>query len=53
MVCSANYEFGWFFRPDNAKRIVIASFAILLLFQHFVGPTFQEVQNYRDRERGQ
>jgi len=51
--CCANYEFGWFFQPLCAKRMVVASFVILVLFQHFVGPSFQEVQDYRDRERGQ
>jgi hypothetical protein len=53
VVCCANYEFGWFFSPANAKRIVVISLVILVLFQYFVGPSFQEVQDYRDRERGQ
>jgi hypothetical protein len=52
LVCCANYEFGWFFQPVNAKRVVVVCFVILVLFQHFVGPTFQEVQDYRDRQRG-
>jgi hypothetical protein len=53
LVCTANYEFGWFFSPANAKRIVIASFVMPVLFHHFVSPSFQEVQDYRDRERGE
>ena len=53
VVCCANYEFGWFLSPVNAKRIMVVSFVILVLFQHFVGPTFQEVQDYRDRERAE
>jgi hypothetical protein len=52
-LCLANYALGWsMFGSLNPKKVFIGSVVILALFQHFVGPTLQEVYDYRDRKRG-
>jgi hypothetical protein len=52
-LCLANYELGWYmFGSLNPKRVFIGSVVLLALFQHFVGPTLQEVYEYRDSKRG-
>ncbi len=51
-ICLANYELGWsLFGPLNPKKVFIGSVVALALIQHFVGPTFREVQEHRDAKR--
>jgi hypothetical protein len=50
-LCFASWELDWTpLQPINSKRIFIGSVLLLVLFQHFVGPTFGEVQEYHDRK---
>jgi hypothetical protein len=35
----------------NPKRVFIGSAVLPVIFQHSVGPTLQEVYEYRDRKR--
>ena len=52
-LCLANYELSWHMLGSlNPKTVFISSVVLLVLFQHFVGPTLQEVYDYRDRKRG-
>jgi hypothetical protein len=51
LLCVANYcmNLGVFGR--FAKHAVIVSFILLVLVQHFIGPSFSEVQEYSDKKR--
>jgi hypothetical protein len=51
LLCVANYylNFGVFGR--FGKQAVIVSFIVLVVVQHFVGPTLSEVRDYRDKKR--
>ena len=53
LLCVANYylNFGVFGR--FAKQAMIVSFIVLVLVQHYMGPTLTEVQEHRDRKRGE
>jgi hypothetical protein len=50
LLCVTNYysNLGIFGRFD--KQAVIASFIVVILIQHFIGPSFSEIQEYRDKK---
>ena len=51
-LCLANYELGWsMFGSVNPKKGFVGSVVLLVLVHHFIGPTLQEVYDYRDRKR--
>jgi hypothetical protein len=53
-LCLANYELDWsMFGSLNSKKVFIGSMVLLAIVVHFVGPTLQDIYEYRDRKRGQ
>ena len=52
LLCVANYYFNFGVFGRFAKHAMIVSFIVIVLVQHFIGPTLSEVQEYRDKKRG-
>jgi hypothetical protein len=51
LLCVINYYFNFGIFGRFAKQVMIGGFILLVLIQHFVGPSFTEVQEYRDKQR--
>jgi len=53
LLSAANYylDLGAFGR--FGKPVMLISLLVILLFQRFVGPSFSEIQEYRDKKRAQ
>jgi DMSO/TMAO reductase YedYZ heme-binding membrane subunit len=52
VLCVANYYLHLSLLGRFGKHVMIATFIALVLFQAYVGPTFTEVREYRDKKRG-
>jgi uncharacterized membrane-anchored protein len=53
LLCVANYYLNLGIFVRFSKQAVIVGFIVLLLVQHYVGPTLTEVREYRDKKRGE
>jgi hypothetical protein len=51
LLCVANYYLNLGVVGRFGKQAVIASFIVLAIVQHFIGPTLSEVREYRDKKR--
>jgi hypothetical protein len=51
LLCVANYYLNWGVFARFAKQAVIVSFIVLVIVQHFIGPSLSEVREYRDKKR--
>jgi hypothetical protein len=52
LFCVANYYLNMGVFGRFAKQAVIVSFIVLVIVQHFMGPSLSEVREYRDKKRG-
>jgi hypothetical protein len=50
-LCVANYYLNLGMSGRFGKHVVILVFVVLLLFQHYIGPSFTEVREHRDNKR--
>jgi hypothetical protein len=51
LFCVANYYLNLGVLGRFAKQAAIASFIVLVIVQHFIGPSLSEVREYRDKKR--
>ena len=52
LLCVANYFFNLGILGRFGKQAMIVSFIVLVIVQHFMGPTLSEVREYRGKRRG-
>jgi hypothetical protein len=52
LLCVANYYLNLGVFGRFAKQAVIVSFIVLVIVQHYIGPSLSEVREYRDKKRG-
>lgn len=52
LLCVANCFFNFGIVGRFGKQAMIVSFIVLVIVQHFIGPSLSEVREYRDKKRG-
>jgi len=51
LFCVANYYFEWRIFGRFNKEVMVGVFIIMFIYQLRIGPTLEEIQNYRDNRR--
>jgi hypothetical protein len=51
IVTVANYYLGWGLFGRSERWLIAVSFVVLFLVMRYLGPTVQELREYRDKKR--